>query len=68
LFDLRSLPEATTGYQTVGGLVLAALGHIPAPGEHFEWSGLRVEVVDMDGRRVDKVLVQPITTDAESAG
>jgi putative hemolysin len=68
VFELRSLPEATTGYQTVGGLVLAALGQIPAPGDHFEWSGLRVEVVDMDGRRVDKVLVQPVKTDAESAG
>jgi putative hemolysin len=68
LFELRSLPEATVGYQTVGGLVLAALGQIPSPGDHFEWGGLRVEVVDMDGRRVDKVLVQPVKTDAESAG
>lgn len=33
------------------------LNHIPQSGEHFEWSGIRFEVVDMDGARVDKVLV-----------
>jgi putative hemolysin len=30
---------------------------LPTPGEHFEWNGYRFEVVDMDGRRIDKVLV-----------
>jgi putative hemolysin len=68
LFDLRSLPESTEGYQTVGGLVMAVLGHIPTPGDHFEWGGLRVEVVDMDGRRVDKIMVTAVQSDAESAG
>lgn len=48
------------GYQTVGGFVLAHLGHIPAPGATFDWRGARVEVIDMDGPRVDKVLVAPI--------
>lgn len=58
LMDLRSLPPATEGYyQTVGGFVMACLGHVPNPGDHFEWETLRIEVVDMDGRRVDKVLV-----------
>jgi putative hemolysin len=33
------------------------LGRIPAPGDHFEWNDLRFEVVDMDGLRIDKVLV-----------
>jgi putative hemolysin len=36
------------------------LGKIPTAAEHFEWNGLRVEVVDMDGNRVDKILVMPI--------
>jgi len=36
------------------------LGKIPAAADHFEWNGLRVEVVDMDGNRVDKILVMPI--------
>jgi putative hemolysin len=45
-------------YTTLAGFVLAQLGHLPATGEHFRWRGLRFEVVDMDGRRVDKLLVQ----------
>ncbi len=58
LFDVDFLPHATAGYyQTLGGLVMASMGQIPATGDHFEWEGLRIEVVDMDGRRVDKVLV-----------
>ena len=39
------------------GFVMARLGHIPRTADVFEWGGLRFEVVDMDGRRVDKVLV-----------
>lgn len=51
------------GYQTVGGFVLAHLGRIPSPGDAFAWRGLRVEVIDMDGPRVDKALVAPINAD-----
>jgi putative hemolysin len=43
-------------YQTVAGFLLARLGHLPATGEHVEAFGWRFEVVDLDGRRVDKVL------------
>ena len=43
-------------FRTVGGLVYSRLGHVPVPGEHFEAEGWRIEVVDMDGNRVDKVL------------
>lgn len=52
------LPDEGTGaYETVGGFVLAQMGRVPAVGEHFEWGGWRFEVVDMDGRRIDRVLV-----------
>ncbi|MBM4010565.1 MAG: hemolysin family protein [Planctomycetota bacterium] len=44
-------------YSTVSGLVLAELERIPAVGDTLEWRGLTVEVVDMDGRRIDKLLV-----------
>lgn len=44
-------------YQTVAGLVLAGLRHIPATGESVEAHGFRFEVVDMDGRKIDKLLV-----------
>lgn len=58
LFEVDELPEGGAGYyQTVGGFVMASLGQVPAAGDHFNWDELRIEVMDMDGRRVDKVLV-----------
>jgi putative hemolysin len=53
--DLPELPGAGT-YHTVGGLMLALLKRVPKEGDRIVWSGWRFEVVDMDGRRVDKVL------------
>ena len=49
----------------MGGFVITNLGRIPSAAEHFEWNGLRLEVVDMDGNRVDKVLVMamPLISD-----
>ncbi len=61
LRELLSLPSTADGdleeFQTLGGFVMGRIGHVPQAGERFEWSGLRFEVVDMDDRRVDKVLV-----------
>jgi putative hemolysin len=52
------IPEGEVGaYHTMAGLVMARLGHVPRCADIFEWSGMRFEVVDMDERRVDKVLV-----------
>lgn len=48
-------------YRTVGGFVMTQLGHIPRTGEHFDLEGLRFEVVDMDGRRIDRVLIARIS-------
>jgi putative hemolysin len=45
---------------TLGGLVMSLLGRIPSHGDQLEWEGLRLEVIDMDGHRVDKVLMTPI--------
>jgi putative hemolysin len=45
------------GFSTVAGLILDQLGHIPLIGASIEWNGLRLEVVDMDGQRIDRVLV-----------
>ena len=60
LFHLGTLPDETGGhYQTLAGFVMMCLGRIPSAADHFEWEGLRLEVVDMDGRRIDKVLVSP---------
>jgi putative hemolysin len=57
IFEGVPLPEG--GYETLAGLVMTRLNRIPSVADHFEWGGLRFEVVDMDGNRVDKVLVAP---------
>jgi putative hemolysin len=51
-------------YTTLAGFVLAQLGHLPTTGESFRWRGLRFEVVDMDGRRIDKLLIQRLAQQA----
>jgi putative hemolysin len=62
MLGLGELPgEGSGDYHTVGGLMMRQAGRIPGVGDGFEWEGLRFEVVDMDGNRVDKVLVAPIS-------
>lgn len=53
---LRAPPDEG-GFHTVAGFALARLGRIPEAGDHFDFEGWRFEVVDMDGRRIDKLLV-----------
>ncbi|MDH4259864.1 MAG: hemolysin family protein [Gammaproteobacteria bacterium] len=48
-------------YTTLAGFVLAQLGHLPVTAENFRWRGLRFEIVDMDGRRIDKLLIKRLT-------
>jgi len=62
LFEAKEISAEQRGnYHTLGGFVIMQLGRIPTAADHFEWNGLRLEVMDMDGNRVDKVLVMPIT-------
>jgi putative hemolysin len=63
-----SSSEHKGSYHTMGGFVITNLGKIPTAAEHFEWNNLRVEVVDMDGNRVDKVLVMPIEPTRDRSG
>jgi putative hemolysin len=49
-------------YTTLAGFVLAQLGHLPTTGESFRWRGFRFEVVDMDARRIDKLLIHRLAT------
>jgi putative hemolysin len=61
---LKELPrEEEAEYQTVGGMVMDTLGRVPAEGDRFVWEGYSFEVLDMDGRRVDKVLASPSTSE-----
>lgn len=58
LFNIKQLPgEEERLFQTLGGFVMARLGRVPRTGDHFHYESLRIEVLDMDGNRVDKVLV-----------
>ena len=63
IFDLTSLPHENE-YETLSGFVMTSLGRVPQSADHFEWHGLRFEVMDMDGRRVDKVLVTTMSKPA----
>ena len=58
LLQVDALPrEEEHEYRTAAGMVMSVLGHIPLTGETFEWRGFRVEVVDLDGARIDKLLI-----------
>jgi putative hemolysin len=65
--QLADLPDYDRGYfETVGGFVMSQLGKIPDTGDVFEWGGLSFEIVDMDGLRVDKILVKKANASASS--
>lgn len=64
---LGMTPPEDGDYHTVAGFALFELGHLPEAGEHFEYEGWRFEIVDMDGRRIDKLLISRIAPDP-SAG
>ena len=65
-FPLRS---GDGDFHTIAGFALSQLGHLPQVGEHFDYEGWRFEIVDMDGRRIDKLLArrEPATGPAGSA-
>ena len=52
-------------FETLGGFVMSHMGKVPATGDRFSSNGFRFEVVDMDGRRVDKVLVSAVSNNGE---
>lgn len=56
IFNLRHMPDEDE-YETLGGFVMLHLGRVPQAADHFDWNGLVFEVMDMDGKRVDKVMV-----------
>jgi putative hemolysin len=59
--ELKELPEEDRGrYNTLAGMIMLLLGRLPSTADRVDWDGWRFEVVDMDGKRVDKVLAAPI--------
>jgi putative hemolysin len=67
LLKLDELPNEEEGdYYTLAGMLIDMLGRIPVEGESVTWHGLKFEVVDLDGARIDKVLVSPIAKDEQA--
>ena len=61
ILSVDTFPEEEEGYyRTIAGFIMYVLQRIPITGEHIEFKGLRYEVVDMDGNRIDKVLVEKV--------
>jgi putative hemolysin len=59
--ELRAVPEEEKGrYHTLSGMIMWLLGKVPATGDYADWEGWRFEVVDMDEKRIDKVMATPI--------
>jgi putative hemolysin len=59
--ELKTVPEEDKGrYHTLSGMVMLLLGRVPATGDRADWDGWEFEVVDMDGKRIDKVLATPL--------
>jgi putative hemolysin len=65
LLGVRRDRDESKDILTLGGMAMASIGRIPAAGDHFEWHGVRFEVVDMDGRRVDKLRAIPPASNNE---
>jgi len=60
LFKIDDIPGAHKVFETLGGFVMAQMDNIPKAGDHFTWGKLRIEVMDMDNNRVDKVMVSAL--------
>ncbi len=67
IFNLDELPGEKQGnYHTLGGFIITHLGKIPVASDYFIWENLRIEVIDMDGNRIDKVIIMPLDSSIES--
>ncbi|TCD48148.1 hemolysin family protein [Chlorobium sp. N1] len=63
--ELRSVPEEEKGrYHTLSGLMMWMLGRMPQTGDIMTWENWRLEIVDLDGQRIDKVLASKLLRDA----
>jgi putative hemolysin len=63
--DLKAVPDEEKGlYNTLSGMMMWLIGRIPSTGDATEWQGWRLEVVDLDGNRIDKVMASrlPVST------
>jgi putative hemolysin len=66
--DLELPPDEKGDYSTLAGFLLARFRHVPKAAEHLTYANLRFEIMDMDGVRIDKVLVTTAADESEQAG
>ncbi len=64
--EVRFPEEASGTYHTLAGFVMTFLGHIPKMSDAFEWEGYRIEVVDMDRNRIDRLLITKLDPPPEA--
>jgi putative hemolysin len=65
--ELKELPEEDRGrYNTLAGMIMLLLGRLPHTTDTVDWAGWRFEVVDLDGKRVDKVLVSKLDDEGDT--
>lgn len=65
---MRTAPEEDKGrYHTLSGMIMLLLGRLPKTGDAADWEGWHFEVVDIDGKRIDKVLASPLSADEDAA-
>jgi putative hemolysin len=63
--ELKGVPEEDKGrYHTLSGMMMLLLGKVPSTGDYTDWEGWRFEVVDMDEKRIDKVMATPLLNTA----
>jgi putative hemolysin len=60
ILPIAGFPATPQEYHTLAGFILELAGEIPRAGSVFEWNGYRFKVVDMDGNRIDKLLIEPL--------
>ena len=61
---LKEMPDEDRGrYNTLAGMVMLLLGRLPITGDRVQWAEWSFEVVDMDGKRIDKVLASRVAAD-----
>jgi putative hemolysin len=60
ILPIAGFPDTPQEYHTLAGFILELAGEIPRTGAVFDWNGYRFKVVDMDGNRIDKLLIEPL--------
>ncbi len=59
-YDIKGFDKSKIKFDTLAGLAIHVLKRIPHPGEKFTWQDFEFEIVDLDGNRLDKLIIKKI--------